>query len=226
MPDFHFSISDYTSSAVDGLILWLIGCAVVCVMAVKDTVVSLWRKRAEFRIMSVRKKAWFLLRKLRAVVGVLIFLIITVWPTAKYSMYLPFESTEDAIYTSGEIDHISAVACSPRYSIGNDSTPYFASIVSVGGEKYYFLTADGLKEGMTIEINYLPRSHMVLDCISNEVIDIAENPAPSAEEQSQEQDSPLLYIIATVVLCILIVAAIVYIIIIKRRIKRRKITGL
>lgn len=224
MVEYHFTIFDYSSSAGRPLLIGIIFCVALSVFLLVKMIVDIFRKRKAFPTMPIGKKLSLFIPML-SIMYLAFFLAAYIWPTWKYSMYLPFEKEEDSVSLCGQIDRIMPVQNSPRYTIGDDSENRFASIVTIDGEGFYFLTAEGLKEGTTVEINYLPRSHMVLDCVSNAAIEIAEEPAPSAEEQSQEERSPLLYIIATIVLCILIAAMIVYIIIMKRRIKRRKITG-
>lgn len=58
----------------------------------------------------------------------------------------------------------------PEYISGSKNTQPQEGpcIVEIDGEKFYIITADGFEIGMTVEINYLPRSHMVLDCIQIE----------------------------------------------------------
>lgn len=227
MLEYHFSISDYSSSAVKGMFFWLItGCLIIGFSVVKGIISSHRHNRAEFQIMSPGRKALYLLRSFAPLAGMLAFFFATTWPTAKYSIYLPSESVEDAIYTSGEIERISSVTGSPKYHIGDDKTAHLASMVTIDGEEFYFLTAEGLKEGMTVEINYLPRSRMVLDCFTDIPIEpeVEEPTLPIETTAQEEQDegTPLINYIAAIVTSLFIVMMLNYLFILKRRIKKRR----
>lgn len=227
MLEYHFSISDYSSSAVKGLFFWLItGCLIIGFSVVKGIISSHRHNRAEFQIMSPGRKALYLLRSFAPLAGMLAFFFATTWPTAKYSIYLPSESVEDAIYTSGEIERISSVTGSPKYHIGDGKTAYLASMVTIDGEEFYFLTAEGLKEGMTVEINYLPRSRMVLDCIAEVPVEVEVEeptlPIETTAQEEQDESTPLVYYIAAIITSLFIVMMLIYLFILKRRIKKRR----
>ena len=150
MTELHFSISDYSSSAGSSMLFWAIsGCVIIGLAIVKDAVVFLRNRKAEFSCMSFRKKFNTLLRLFLPLAAMFVFFVSFTWPTFRYSRYLSSESIEDAVSTAGTIDRISAVFASPKYHIGDDQTAYLASIVTIDGEKYYFLTA-GSRFGSTI----------------------------------------------------------------------------
>ena len=163
MTELHVSISDYSSSAGSSMLFWTIsGCVIIGFAIVKDAVVFLRNRKAEFSCISFRRKFNTLIRLFLPLAAMFVFFVSFTWPTFRYSRYLPSESIEDAVSTAGTIDRISAVFASPKYHIGDDQTAYLASIVTIDGEKYYFLTADGLQSGQQVRINYLTKSHMVL----------------------------------------------------------------
>lgn len=98
------------------------------------------------------------------------------WPTLQYSRFLPFESEEDSIVLSGQIESLSPVPYM-RFIIdgknygGASKWQYDGagpSIIRVNGENFYIVTAAGLTVGSRITIRYLPKSRMVLDCVQLE----------------------------------------------------------
>ena len=187
--EYHFSISDYSSSAVRGMLLWAIGgCVVIGFVIIKETVTAIRNKGVEYTVMSVWEKIVFLFRYLWPLVGVLVFFFFRTWPTFQYSRYLPFESAEDVIYSSGIIEDVAPVRFAPRFNIGDDPKSYEASIVTIDGEEYFFLTADGLQKHQPIDFSFLPRSRMVLDCIQQRP-DGEPILAETQTEPIEEQDS-------------------------------------
>lgn len=128
---------------------------------------DIYRKRSSFSSKSIGGKLRFFI-PLLSVALVLGITFYNYWPTVKYSRYLPFESEDNSVTLIGQVELISPVLNSPKYTIGDEKVARFASIVEIDGKKFYFLTAEGLSIGMRVEINYLPRSHMVLDCVQLE----------------------------------------------------------
>lgn len=110
MTELHFSISDYSSSAGSSMLFWAIsGCVIIGLAIVKDAVVFLRNRKAEFSCMSFRKKFNTLLRLFLPLAAMFVFFVSFTWPTFRYSRYLSSESIEDAVSTAGTIDRISAV---------------------------------------------------------------------------------------------------------------------
>ena len=113
-------------------------------------------------------------------VAVVYFLICSIWPTYQYSMYLPFESEEEAYTFCGEIESIKP-APNMKYHVGDETytTPglFYSgraerpplgrgpTILTSGDKEFYIINAEGVCVGMHVEIRYLPRSRMVLDCV-------------------------------------------------------------
>ena len=222
MGELHFSISDYSAGAVDGLLFWAISGTVLIGGSILWDVFRFVRQgRAWFRSLSAWGKLGALLPELAPLLTVLVFFFSTTWPTLQYSCYLPSESAGDAVAAAGRIEQIADVAGSPRYHIGDDPTVYLADLVTIDGERYYFLTADGLRVGRKVEINYLPRSRMVLDCVSDEPL-TTEAPAPTEVEPTPRQSRfHWTYPAAAGAMIVIIIAMIVYGVITTKR-RRRK----
>ena len=163
MIEYHFTKLDYSDRAGCPLFGAVIFGIVLALVILIKMFVEIYRKRCSFSAMSISKK-FHLFIPLVSVVLVLGITFFNYWPTLKYSRYLPFESEENSVMLSGQIELISPVLNSPNYTIGDEKISYFASIVKIDGKEFYFLTAEGLSTGMRVEINYLPQSHMVLDC--------------------------------------------------------------
>lgn len=234
MTELHFSISDYSSSAGSSMLFWAIsGCVIIGLAIVKDAVVFLRNRKAEFSCMSFRKKFNTLLRLFLPLAAMFVFFVSFTWPTFRYSRYLSSESIEDTVSNAGTIDRISAVFASPKYHIGDDQTAYLASIVTINGEKYYFLTADGLQIGQQVRINYLPKSHMVLDCVSDgdqdEMLPMPTQPTSVNKTATEEAPAPAPMpaqnhvgdIILVIALVIFIAAGAGYSVVIYKRNKKR-----
>ena len=92
-------------------------------------------------------------------VGFLMLLIHDI-PTLKYTVN---EKPAEAIQIAGTIDSIKEVASSPRYYLSDDDNHIVrASIVSIDGIKYYFMTAETLEVGDRIDVCFMPQSRVVL----------------------------------------------------------------
>lgn len=76
------------------------------------------------------------------------------------SIYLPFESVNDAIHVEGKVASIEET--SDRFNGFKSS--YGADIVVEGYDLFIEDTGD-LKEGDTVEVTFLPKSHCVLEII-------------------------------------------------------------
>lgn len=237
MGELHFSISDYSASAINGMLLWGIsGCIIIGFVVIKEAVTAIRKNGAGFSTMSTYDKITLLLRSIIPAVLVFAFFFLHTWSTLKHSRFLPTESTEDGVSISGEIEQISAVFGSPQYHIGDDPTAYLASFVRIQGEEYYFLTADGLEKGMFVTIRYLPRSNMVLDCVvmsspeqdnettlspnhSDTALSEADNERISSGDlQSHDNVTNILLAVA---MGVLIAAMVVYGFVLRKRIKKR-----
>ena len=91
----------------------------------------------------------------------IVFLIVTVPSSLKYTVHLLSEKEDDAIYAEITVTSITSVRNSPRYSIKGDDIVR-AAIIESNSESYYFMTSKELAAGDTIVIRYLPESHIVL----------------------------------------------------------------
>ena len=163
MIQYHFTKYDYSSGAVRPLLIGVAFCTILSLYLLLKIFIDIRRKRKDFHTMTIGGKLRLFIPVL-SIIYLFVFLMTFIWPTLKYSRYLPFESEEEAVIFSGQIECISPVLHSPKYTIGDEKLPCVASIVTINGEEFYFLTADGLNIGMSVEISYLPQSHMVLDC--------------------------------------------------------------
>lgn len=236
MQELHCSISDYSASAINGMLFWSIsGCIIIGFVVIKEAITAIKNNGAAFSTMSTCDKIIMLSRSILPVILVFAFFFLHTWPTLKHSRFLPTESTEDGISLSGEIEQISAVFGSPKYHIGDDPTAYLASLVRIRGEEYYFLTADGLENGMFVAIRYLPRSHMVLDCVvisslkqDGETIPSSSDASPTeakndwVSSSNLQNRNNLINILAAVMMGMLIVAMIIYGFVLRKRIKKRQ----
>ncbi len=90
-----------------------------------------------------------------------IYLIVFNAPVLKYGIYLINENPNSFLVVEGRIDSIEEYSHSPKYTL--ESYVVYASIVTVDGEEYYFMTAENINIGENIEIIYLPNSHIVLE---------------------------------------------------------------
>ena len=165
MIQLYFSMDEYYAPAFEGKLAGVIVCIVAILFVLYKVIKTLCITMAA-RNSSKFDALFEILFHLLSVAYVVVFFFAIIWPTFRYSMYLPFETEEHAIVEQGTITNISPVPYSPKFYIESDIKPYFASYVTISGTQYYFLTADGLTPGMSIEFSYLPRSHMVLYCSS------------------------------------------------------------
>ena len=162
--EYHFTKFDYESCSL--LIKWMtfLGGVFIILSILVRAVIKIIRKKEELSILTVKEKLQLFVVPIISVSYLLLYMFFITIPTFRHCVYLPYESENDAISIAGEIKNITPVSGSPRYYIGEDKTNYSASMIAIGDEEYYILTADGLKNGMLVEITYLPKSYMVLDC--------------------------------------------------------------
>lgn len=92
---------------------------------------------------------------------IFVLLIINSILQLRYGIYLLHDDKNQYITISGEIENIDKVLQSPRYYY-NDK-PVHASIVTINGEKLYFMTIGDLEKGDYIEVAYLSKSSFVLN---------------------------------------------------------------
>ena len=226
MIDLHFEKSDYGGLRMTIMMFIVLAVVILtAVIALIRMIVKLKTQKWELEFMTSEEKTKFWITPISAIL-VVVMMMPHLWGTLKYSVFLPFESEVDAITVTGVIQDISPVKDSPRYYINNGDPVYFASLVTVKDQEYYFLTAKGLEEGMNVEINYLPRSHMVLDCIAEIPIEpeVEEPrlPIETATQEKQGEGTPLINYIAAIVTSLFIVMMLIYLFILKRRIKKRR----
>ena len=167
MIEYHFTKYDYSSGAVRPLVIGVVFCTALSLYLLIKMFIDMHRRRKEFCSFTVKEKLQLCVPIL-SVAYIAFFVMSYIWPTLKYSRFLPLESEYDSISFYGQIECISPVQHSPKFTIGDEKVPRVASIVNIDGKEFYFLTAEGLSTGMRVEINYLPRSHMVLDCVQIE----------------------------------------------------------
>ena len=163
MIQLDFSMDEYYAPAFEGELVGVIVCIVAILFILYEVIKSL-RITMAARNSSKFDALFEILFHLLSVAYVVAFFFTIIWPTFRYSMYLPFETEEHAIVEQGTITNISPVPYSPKFNIDSEKKPYFASYVKIEETQYYFLTADGLTPGMSVEFSYLPRSRMVLCC--------------------------------------------------------------
>lgn len=222
MVQLHFEKSDYGGLKMTVMMLIVLAVVILtAVIALIRMIVKLKTQKWELEFMTSEEKTKFWITPISAIL-VVVMMMPHLWGTLKYSVFLPFESEADAVTVTGAIQEISPVKDSPRYYINNGDQVYFASLVTVKDREYYFLTAKGLEEGMNVEINYLPRSHMVLDCVQKAPVETEEPPVPMIEEQGRDETSTLPYIIGSIILCVFIVVMVVELIPMLRRMRWKK----
>lgn len=79
----------------------------------------------------------------------------------KYGIHLFTESEADTTDISGIVENIVNFKQSPRYT--TDDNTVLASIITISGEEYYFMSGNNIEIGSSIEIQYLPKSRIVLE---------------------------------------------------------------
>lgn len=84
----------------------------------------------------------------------------------KHGIYLLAEKPGQEEQWSGQVTKIESVPLSPRYKDGNGYIMR-ASIVTVEGKEFYFMSADDIAIGDHLQLSYLPHSNMVLSFTSN-----------------------------------------------------------
>ena len=96
------------------------------------------------------------------VVIAMIFFLSTQIHLLRRGVYLPTESKEETVI--GTVQSVERDPKSPRFSLGNGKSPSYAHLVNVDGTTYYCLTSEGISRGSLVELQYLPRSGVVLGC--------------------------------------------------------------
>lgn len=125
------------------------------------SVIALWKLVRSYR------DAELLFKPILGAVSALITLVILFavhFPTFRRGILLPTVAEYEAQCTQGYVTAITDVPFSPRYSISGSSQTYRASLVSVYGKEFYFLSAEGLEVGQEVIITYLPQCDIVLTC--------------------------------------------------------------
>lgn len=93
---------------------------------------------------------------------VFVAMLIVNVPHLKHTIYLVTEKETDVLISEGVVEEIRDIRNSPRYDY--NKTVARASIVTVGGTAYYFMTKGNLEVGDTVILSYLPKSKIVLQC--------------------------------------------------------------
>lgn len=84
----------------------------------------------------------------------------------RHGIFLPFEKAEELIYVIGTVDETERDKLSPRLFLSySDGRSYsYASTVIIDGEEYYCLTDADLAVGDVVEVAFLPKSKVILQC--------------------------------------------------------------
>ena len=159
-----FAWDEYYNSAFKGKFVALLVCIaiIICIIYKIYNIIMKLYKKSHYHIVIDFEDVFAFAGCMISCACVVLLIFAVIWPTFRYSMYIPFESEEHVIIEHGVITDISPVPYSPKFNTSSDDKPYFASFVTISESQYYFLTADGLSPGMNVEFIYLPRSHMVL----------------------------------------------------------------
>lgn len=149
-----FSYSEYYNNAFIIPLVFLI----VSICFVSGAIINYSRTSKKVGLEESNNKKSLILMLISCVVAFII--ISTQMKTLMYGINLAGETVEDAVKYVGDVQSIEKVSQSPRY-MHNDSVAR-ASIVEVGGKKFYFMSASEIEVGNKISITYLPKSTMVL----------------------------------------------------------------
>ena len=98
--------------------------------------------------------------------------------TLRYGLHLFGENEEDAIEIVGRVEQIDVLSIAPNFTDVNGQPISKTAEVKIDGVKYYFMSAESIREGDVLRIKYLPKSKMVLSC---EIAPVSEW-APSYED--------------------------------------------
>ena len=160
-----FAWDEYYKAAFKGKFIGLLICVLIILSVVYkiSKIIIKQHKESQPRSMMTSEDAFALIGHLTSCAIIVLFIFTVIWPTFRYSMYLPFETEDCAIVGYGFVTDIAPVPNSPKFNVETDKKPHYASFVTISGAQYYFLTAEGLLPGMRIEFEYLPHSRMVLN---------------------------------------------------------------
>ena len=168
MVEYHFTRADYMKDAFYAVMVGLAFAALIILYTLIKMIVQIHKSRSTGKLDLIP----LIFPVVITVIAVVGNILGPTWPTLQYSRFLPFESEEDSIVLSGQIESLSPVPYM-RFIIdgknygGASKWQYDGagpSIIRVNGENFYIVTAAGLTVGSRITIRYLPKSHMVLDC--------------------------------------------------------------
>ena len=172
MVEYHFTRADYMKDSFYAVMVGLAFAALIILYTLIKMIVQIHKSRSTGKLDLIP----LIFPVVITVIAVVGNILGPTWPTLQYSRFLPFESEEDSIVLSGQIESLSPVPYM-RFIIdgknygGASKWQYDGagpSIIRVNGENFYIVTAAGLTVGSRITIRYLPKSHMVLDCVQLE----------------------------------------------------------
>lgn len=149
-----FSYSEYYNNAFIVPLVFLI----VSICFAGGTIIKYNKTVTNTGLEESNNKKSLILTLISCVVAFII--ISTQIKTLMYGINLASESVDDAVECVGDVQSIEKVSQSPRYM--HNGSVARASIVKVGGKKFYFMSASEIKVGDKISITYLPKSTMVL----------------------------------------------------------------
>ena len=172
MVEYHFTRADYMKDAFYAVMVGLAFAALIILYTLIKMIVQIHKSRSTGKLDLIP----LIFPVVITVIAVVGNILGPTWQTLQYGRFLPFDSEEDSIVLSGQIESLSPVPYM-RFIIdgknygGASKWQYDGagpSIIRVNGENFYIVTAAGLTVGSRITIRYLPKSHMVLDCVQLE----------------------------------------------------------
>lgn len=185
----------YLKSLIIPLILMLFGIGLLAV--------SIWRLRkcigkiSDKSVKFIKRFLYLLLPSYSILFGIILCAIS--FQSLKYSIHLINESKDDCYTLVGQVEKITPVSNSPRYT-GNHGEVVRASIVTVDGVQLYFMSADHLNIGERIKVSYLPHSTMVLS------YNISDEPSTAIDEGEVNNGKYYRYdLIFLIIFCVIFV---------------------
>jgi hypothetical protein len=102
-----------------------------------------------------------------AAILILCFIIFIDVHLLQHGFYLPFENEDDVVCKTGYVTSIERDTFSPRIFLQADGqkTYSYASNLTIDGEAFYCLTYETIDVGDMIEVEYLPKSRIILQCM-------------------------------------------------------------
>lgn len=183
MIEHHFVKYDYLKGVFYPVLLGLVFVLFLSLFWLIKALIRLCEAKRECHLNSLRDYSSILVPPILYIIaGICAYFAMfsPLWPVFKYGKSLPFESEENTTSLCGKIESFSGVpnvriyvgdeiyinqsnyASKQEYTSSQAIGPCF---IRIGGEEFFIITAEGFEIGMTVEINYLPKTHMILDCV-------------------------------------------------------------